>query len=180
VVRQLTNASAVERGRDGGDEPHAAEMVRWRRVLGTFQVNIPVSTKEAMLPTEELRYSIFQWIGASIRPTSRWHPVFQRYLGLLGTRVGELGGNPAQIAPSQDGYSGPPHGPHGPHGPNGHGCTGKVVAIFYDHFGDFGDFGDFDGFGLEVENGDEHDSAAMPAVSSTSCVRRGRTRSSRL
>jgi murein tripeptide amidase MpaA len=147
VVRQLTSASAVARGRDGADEADAAEILHWRRVLGIFQVNIPVSTKEAMLPTEELRYSIFQWIGASIPPASRWHPVFQRYLGLLGTRVGELGGNPAQIAPSQDGYSGLPHGPHGPHG---HGWTGKVVAIFYDHFGDF------DGFGLELENGHEH------------------------
>jgi hypothetical protein len=123
--------------------------LRWRRVLGTFQVNIPVSTKEEMLPTEELRYSIFQWIGASIRPASRWYPVFQRYLGLLGIRVGELGGNPAQIAPSQDGYSGLPHGPHAGNGPNDHDWTGKVVAIVYDHFGDF------DGFLLELEDGHE-------------------------
>ncbi len=144
VVRQLTSASAAVRGRDGGDEADAAETLRWRRVLGTFQVNIPVSTKEAMLPTEELRYSIFQWIGASIPPASRWYPVFQRYLGLLGTRVGELGGNPTQIAPSQDGYSGLGQAPHG------HGWTGKVVAIVYDHFGDF------DGFELELEDGHEH------------------------
>jgi murein tripeptide amidase MpaA len=161
VVRQLTNASATVKQRiptTSAAGAAATESVRWRRVLGTFQINIPVSTKELMLPTEELRYSIFQWIGRSISTTSRWHPVFERYLRLLGIRVGELGGDPSKIKPSPDGYSGLPH----PLPPPGHGwgvgpgswgghggVTGKVCGITYDHFGDF------EGFILELLDGHE-------------------------
>jgi murein tripeptide amidase MpaA len=158
VVRQLTNASAVVDGRPpiAGAGP-ALEAVRstlrWRRVLGTFQVNIPVSTKELMLETEELRFSIFQWIGASIPFTSRWYPVFQLYLHLLGIRVGELGGDPGNIKPSPDGYSGLPHGPGAGQPPpvwsERHGFTGKIAGIAYDHFGDF------EGFVLELADGHE-------------------------
>jgi hypothetical protein len=159
VVRQLTNAGAVIQ-----KSPHltaAAEgnrdTIRWRRVLGTFQINIPVSTKELMLETEELRYSIFQWIAATIPHRSRWHKVFLRYVGLLGMRLKELGGDPAQIKPSQNGYDGLPWG-----GPRGRGqvhgpalryergeLTGKIEGIIYDHFGDFA------GFILELMNGEE-------------------------
>jgi hypothetical protein len=165
VVRQLTNAfGAVEPpppeitgkagperfvGLEGGEEA-----IRWRRVLGTFQINIPVSTKELMLETEELRYSIFQWIAATIPVSSRWYKVFQRYIALLGTRVGELGGDPAQIKPSQNGYDGLPGARHRHDGRHHrphryHGFTGKVEGVVYDHFGDFS------GFILELMDGDE-------------------------
>ncbi len=51
VVRQLTNAAAVIHGKPPEPELSAAthgEVIRWRRVLGTFQINIPVSTKAEM------------------------------------------------------------------------------------------------------------------------------------
>jgi len=154
VVRQLTNASAALKGRPPATDAAglAADTFRWRRVLGTFQVNIPVSTKELMLATEELRFSIFKWIGLSIPPTSRWRPVFQRYLRLLGIRVKELGGDPTKIKPSPDGYSGLPNGLRAGHGPavwGERGVTGKVAGIAYDHFGDF------EGFILELMDGHE-------------------------
>ena len=155
VVRQLTNASSgiAAPPRIATTNVPPQGILRWRRVLGTFQVNIPVRTKEEMLENEELRLSIFRWIGASIPPSSRWKPVFDRYLTLLATRVQELGGDPAQIAPSKDGYSGLPGG-HLPAPPtvgpvHKEGMTGKVARLAYDHFGDF------TGFTLELMDGDE-------------------------
>jgi hypothetical protein len=153
VVRQLTNARAFIPKPPGLTGAEHDDAIRWRRVLGTFQINIPVSTKELMLETEELRYSIFQWIAATIPHHSRWYKVFLRYLGLLADRVKELGGDPAQIKPSQNGYDGLPKG-HGRHHEHGRrfehlGFTGKIEGIVYDHFGDFA------GFILELMDGDE-------------------------
>ncbi len=124
-------------------------------MLGTFQINIPVSTKELMLETEELRYSIFQWIAATIPAHSRWFKVFRRYIQLLGLRVGELGGDPAHIKPSQNGYDGLPEGQDGATDrpsrapPRARELTGKVEGVIYDHFGDFS------GFILELRDGDQ-------------------------
>lgn len=81
--------------------------------------------------------------------------MFQRYISLLGPRLTELGGDPAQIKPSQNGYDGlPEHGlkPH-PHRPPerepGPEYTGKIAGLVYSHFGDF------EGFILELFDGEE-------------------------
>jgi hypothetical protein len=159
VVRQLTNAYgtvapppppppqltvAVQPQTAAAPAP-----LRWRKVLGTFQINIPVSTKELLLGREELRLSIFRWIAEGIPHASRWWPVFRRYLELIAIRVGELGGDPGKILPSPNGYGGLPSPypePERPH--ERHEYTGKVEALVYDHFGDF------DGFVLELHDGD--------------------------
>jgi hypothetical protein len=156
VVRQLTDAvGVVGRGappsravsRAAGTDPRLA---RWRRAIGAFQINIPVSTKELMLERESLRLSIFRWIAEGIPHTSRWWPVFRRYLNLIGIRVSELGGDPSAIKPSQNGYSGLPHKLHGEKGVERHEWTGKIESLIYDHFGDF------EGFVLELYNGHTH------------------------
>jgi hypothetical protein len=128
-------------------------VLNWRTVLGIFQITIPVSTKEALLENEEIRLSIFRWIFESIAVTSRWYPVFKRYLGLLANKVQALGGHPNEILPSQNGYDGLPGHKHPLPRPKPH-CetdeieyTGKVDAIVYDHFGDF------EGFQLELFTG---------------------------
>ena len=162
VVSQLTNAFAVVeqppppltiKAEGGAGATGGGDTIRWRRVLGTFQINIPVSTKELMLETEELRYSIFQWIAATIPAHSRWFKVFRRYIQLLGLRVGELGGDPAHIKPSQNGYDGLPEGHGRRHRHHRHHegreLTGKVEGVIYDHFGDFS------GFILELRDGDQ-------------------------
>jgi hypothetical protein len=169
VVRQLTNAAGTIDERPDLAAPAATgrkDTVRWRRVLGTFQINIPVSTKELMLETEELRYSIFKWIAATIPPRSRWYKVFHRYIHLLGLRLKELGGDPALIKPSQNGYDGLPEAAERAHEHarrhEHRGFTGKVEGVIYDHFGNFA------GFILELMNGDkryfesrEHEVAAL-------------------
>lgn len=122
-------------------------VIRWRRVIGTFQINVPVSTKALMLEKEELRLSLFRWIAASIHVDDRWYRVFERYLARLADKVADLGGDPARIEPSPDGYSGLPGG----HGDGRRfeyeGITGKVDGLVYDHFGDF------EGFVLELFDG---------------------------
>jgi hypothetical protein len=153
VVRQLTNAFG-EAAPPPPPPPQVTAAVnqppllRWRKVLGTFQINIPVSTKELLLGREELRLSIFRWIAEGIPHYSRWWPVFRRYLELIAIRVSELGGDPTQIKPSPNGYGGLPSPLPRPEEPHRlHEYTGKVEALIYDHFGDF------DGFMLELHDG---------------------------
>jgi hypothetical protein len=160
VVRQLTNAQGsappppppppkIEIASRSAATP---AVYRWRKVLGIFQITIPVSTKEQLLENEEIRLSIFRWIGESIPTSSRWHLVFKRYLRLLADKVRALGGEPDKIKPSQNGYDGlPGRGlpiPKRPHGREEKEFTGKIDAIAYDHFGDF------EGFALELFTGE--------------------------
>lgn len=158
LVRQLTNAS----GRGTPPPPPPPQIARkkaavvvthepnipWRRVLGTFQVNIPVRTKEQILPREERRLSIFRWIGDAMAPQRRWYPVFQRYLELIAQRVKALGGDPTKILPSPTGDGGRKHRPH----EGGEECrayTGKIAGLIFDRFGDF------EGFLLDTEDGEQ-------------------------
>ena len=173
TVRQVTSAGLPAQGVAGQietlDVGAAGERSfhPWRRVMGQFNITIPVSTKGELLPHEEERLSIMKWIGASIPKKSRWWPVFQRYLEQLGGRVTFMGGDPGKVYPSPTGVWHHPYHPgegghgggHGGHGGNGHGkgggghdrdrdsdghdwggVTGKVDAIVYDHFGDFAGF----------------------------------------
>ncbi|MEY2549071.1 MAG: hypothetical protein QOD64_1653, partial [Verrucomicrobiota bacterium] len=105
VVRQVTNAF--------GQAPPvillAAEAVaerpkmQWRRVLGAFQLTIPVRTKTVLLEREERLLSVLRWIAEAIPSDNRWYPVFGRYLDQIGDRVTGFGGDPDQIPPSPQG-----------------------------------------------------------------------------
>lgn len=104
VVRQVTNASgpAPVIIFAASDATGPAQL-EWRRVLGAFQLTIPVSTKGLLLEREERLLSVLRWIAEAIPADSRWYPVFVRYLDLMGGRVTGLGGDPDQISPSPDG-----------------------------------------------------------------------------
>jgi hypothetical protein len=108
-----------------------------RYVIGTFQVKIPVKTKEAMLPAEEDLLAIFKARLEAMPKTNRWYPVLVRYLELIGARVDGLGGKANAIPPSLNGYQGgkgePEHEGHEE-------FTGKVCEVLYDCFGDFEGF----------------------------------------
>jgi hypothetical protein len=90
VVRQVTMAYGRETG-------------AWRRIVGSFQVNIPVSTKQELLEPEQRLLSVMRWIVQSMSPESRWFPVLQRYLDQLATRVNALGGDAKQVRPTPTG-----------------------------------------------------------------------------
>jgi hypothetical protein len=110
VVKQVTSAfGTTSTPPPGTPPPPPASVVlsrypiKWRRVLGAFQVNIPVQTKSLLLPREERLLSVMKWIGEAIPPDSRWYPIFKRYLAQLSDRVSGFGGNPDDVMPSPDG-----------------------------------------------------------------------------
>jgi kumamolisin len=147
VVRQVTSASRVVDARP--EFAAAAGLARlWRRVLGTFQITIPVSIKSEMLIPEERTLSVMRWIQESIPPANRWYPVMLRYVEQLAARVSGLGGNPTTIPPTGTG-TWPGFGGHGPHLPPPS-FSGKIDGIVYDHFGDF------EAFILETRAGERH------------------------
>ena len=118
VVRQITNVFPALKTRPGletGVEhepaaigPNAGAIVvhrptRWQKVLGAFQLTMPVHAKGTLLVTEERILSIMLWIAEAIPADSRWYPVFQRYLQEIGWRVTVFGGDPGLILPSPTG-----------------------------------------------------------------------------
>jgi hypothetical protein len=122
----------------------------WRRVLGSFQIDIPISTKEELLLPEEHQLALFRWISGNVLPQSRWSPVMLRYIEQLAGRVRGFGGDPGKILPSPTGnvpgktcHKEEEHHEH--YHPE---VTGKINGIIFDHFGDF------EGFVLETRMGD--------------------------
>jgi hypothetical protein len=108
VIRQVTNAFGVV----GSTPPPSrvaarrkaaskgGRQIEWRKVIGAFQLTIPVKDKRTLLPVEERQLSVMRWIGETIPHSSRWYPIFHRYLEKLGTRVKTFGGDPDTFLPS--------------------------------------------------------------------------------
>lgn len=108
----------------------------WRYVIGTFQVKIPVSTAELILPAEENTLAIFKWRLQQMNPANRWYPVLQRYIAYVSARVDGLGGNAGAIEPSPGGVPPVVKGEPEPEPA----AIGKVCEVVYDCFGDFEGF----------------------------------------
>jgi hypothetical protein len=70
---------------------------RTRRILGSVEFAIPVTSAALILDREIRNLSILKHIGLTIPESNRWWPIFQRYLVFLGDRVDALGGNSAQV-----------------------------------------------------------------------------------
>jgi hypothetical protein len=155
VTRQLRNAFA-KRPTPPPPPPSIAvhavvtpkrDLIEWRRVVGTFQISIPVENKATLLGPEERLLSVLRWIAKRMPLTDRWYPIFQRYLDQVGGRVKALGGDPTTIEPSPSGDGG--RKPHPPKGPEDRLCfTGKIAGLIFDRFGDF------EGFLLDTEDGE--------------------------
>jgi hypothetical protein len=170
VVRQLTNAvgrqppppppgpqSQGPAESDVQPEASVAEEIEWRRVIGAFQLSIPVKDSQALVLREERDLSVLRWIAEAIPNTSRWYEVFQRYLNLIVGRVSSFGGDPGAIEPSPTGDGVPTHEPH--HEKEGErGFTGKIAGLIFDLFGDF------IGFVLETESGERRIFSREPEI----------------
>jgi hypothetical protein len=166
VVRQITNAVGLQTPPPPPPPPPprvaarrhavaavaASRQIEWRRVLGAFQLRIPVGAKDVLLVTEERQLAVLRWIAEAIPPHNRWYLVFRRYLEQIAGRVRVFGGDPIHIQPSPTGTVGstPPH-PH-PHPDPRHekllAFTGKVAGLVFDRFGDF------EGFLLDTKDGE--------------------------
>jgi len=156
VVRQVTNAFGV--ATPPPPPPEVAiersvistrRRIEWRKVIGAFQLTIPVKDKTSMLVAEERQLSVLKWIGETIPHGSRWYPVFRRYLHKLGGRVKTFGGDPTTVEPSPTGDGGKTSTGGTGHGDERLDCfTGKIAGLMFDRFGDF------EGFLLETDEGD--------------------------
>jgi hypothetical protein len=111
------------------DRPQAVE----RYIIGSFQVKIPVATRDEMLPAEETTLAILKARLAAMSKTNRWYPVLLRYIGQVSDRVDGLGGTAAAIPPSLKGYQ--PVRRSRDHDLAEY--TGKVCEVIFDCFGDF-------------------------------------------
>ncbi len=104
VIHQVTNIS-----RGQVVLTHAAgagSAAQGRRILGSFQLSIPVTVKENMLVHEVRLLANLRWIQRSIPANNRWYPVFNRYVKQIADRVDALGGNAGDIvASSNDGFT---------------------------------------------------------------------------
>ena len=109
--------------------------IQWRKVVGTFQISIPVVAKGVLLEPDERLLSVLRWIAQAIPTRNRWRPVFERYLKQIADRVTALGGDPSTIYPSSSGDGRPRPGRH----PGEHrvAATGKIAGLLFDRFGDF-------------------------------------------
>ena len=133
--------------------------LQWRRVLGVFQLDIPVSTKQLLLKTEERRLSILRWIEQSIPVDDRWYLVFKRYVDQMAKRVDNMGGNADKVPADPNGNWDGSIKIHGKHdhdhdhddhendqGEQQRAFSGKIAGLIYDRFGDF------EGFLLNTED----------------------------
>jgi Pro-kumamolisin, activation domain len=131
----------------------ATAPISWRQTVGAFQLTIPVKTKDVILRPEEALLSYLRWIQEAIPTSSRWFPVFQRYVGQVAGRVSGLGGDPSRCSPSPKGEGlVPANGSHADGKRHerrmDREITGKVGGLIYDRFGDF------EGFLLDTEDGE--------------------------
>jgi Glutaminase len=93
VVRQVINDKANSERLSAGI----------RRILGSFQITIPVTKKQNMLFREEILLSNLRWIQKSIPLTNRWYPVFSKYTNQIAKRVDALGGISVHVLASPGG-----------------------------------------------------------------------------
>jgi FtsP/CotA-like multicopper oxidase with cupredoxin domain len=68
-----------------------------RRIVGQFQLTIPVRLSAALLVPEMRWLNVMRSIGSKVLPHTRWYAVWQRYLGLTTRRVTALGGDPDDL-----------------------------------------------------------------------------------
>jgi hypothetical protein len=76
------------------------------RTLGAFQMTIPVRPDPELLPEEIRKLSVMRYIQKAIPVSSRWYPIFVRYLDEIARRVTGLGGDPNTVKPSPSGGEG--------------------------------------------------------------------------
>lgn len=160
IIRQLTDnvytpPPPINRDKRGSQQDLPPGAFAWRSVMGAFQFNILIKTKEQILFPEERLLAWLRWLLIGIPLNNRWYPVLQRYVDQIGGRVQAFGGDPTKIQPSPSG--GVPHDKGHKPLDHDHACqpvgksefTGKVIGLFHDRFGDF------EGFLLLTECGEE-------------------------
>jgi hypothetical protein len=88
-----------------------------RRMLGGFELDVPVHPDREILPRATRNLSLLRYIHQTIPASSRWHPIFTRWIAGLVAKVAGLGGDPTHVLPSPTGGDRPksPHHHHHHH-----------------------------------------------------------------
>jgi hypothetical protein len=99
VVRQVTGEQwrLVEASEGGGYKPNI------RRIVGSFQLTMPVREKAQILPRQERLLSNLRWIETAIPKADRWAGTFSKYVALIADRVDALGGDSSRVAATPTG-----------------------------------------------------------------------------
>ena len=144
IVRRVTTRHVdpipVETSEGSGEPPAAGAdfvMTNWRKVIGAFQVKIPVTTRKTMLRPDQDALAVLKWRIDQMGSTNRWYPVLVRYIDYLSARIKGLGADPAAIPASPDGapiQTGPVAQPATPS------FTGRVKEVIFDCAGRFEGF----------------------------------------
>ncbi len=71
-----------------------------RRIIGSFQFNIPVSTAEQILTIGMRNLSILKYVRQSMPVTDPWRMIFNRYIKGLSDKVNGLGGKADNVPAS--------------------------------------------------------------------------------
>jgi L-lysine epsilon oxidase-like protein len=77
-----------------------------RRIIGSFQITIPVDDGPRLLRAETRLYAVMRHIFEAVPLESLWHPILARYLDIIGARVRAFGADPDLVDPSPDGGEG--------------------------------------------------------------------------
>jgi hypothetical protein len=91
---------------DPGRQPLSAALngaYSWRYVVGSFKVQIPVTTGNKILSSEENTLAIMKWRLQQMVPANRWYPVLERYIRYIADRVDGLGGDSDCVRPGLSG-----------------------------------------------------------------------------
>jgi Common central domain of tyrosinase len=107
-----------------------------QKVIGSFQLAIPVRLGPALLQKEIRKLAVLRYIAESIPTSDRWHLVFIRYLNQISNKIRGLGGDPDAVKATPD----DPSRPETPPKPLELCFTGKICEVIYDCFGDFEGF----------------------------------------
>lgn len=73
-----------------------------RRIIGSFQMNIPVSTAERILKTEMRNLSILRYVRQTLSITDPWRLIFNRYIQGISDKVDGLGGDSGSVPAAPD------------------------------------------------------------------------------
>jgi hypothetical protein len=99
IIRQLTSEQQPV------EKMHVKKqrLFGWKRVIGSFQLTIPVREKAEILPAQQRLLSNLRWIERSIPTGNRWSSVFGKYVTQIADRVDALGGNSKKVGASPTG-----------------------------------------------------------------------------
>jgi hypothetical protein len=73
-----------------------------RRIIGSFQFNIPVSTADRILKREMRNLSILKYVRQSMAVTDPWRLIFNRYIVGVSNKVNGLGGEASSVPASSN------------------------------------------------------------------------------